>query len=79
MEVGIREAKNSLSKLVQAALEGEEVFITKRGERTVQIIAVPKQSAKRRGWGTWQGKTNLYTGWDSPEEDKKIEGMFENL
>ncbi len=79
MEVGIREAKNNLSKLVQAALEGEEVYLTKRGERTVQIVATPKQGDKRRGWGLWEGKTNLYPGWDSPAEDKKIEEMFDDL
>jgi prevent-host-death family protein len=30
MEAGIREAKNTLSKLVEAVLEGQEVFVTKR-------------------------------------------------
>lgn len=80
MEVGIREAKNSLSKLVQAALEGEEVYLTRRGERAVQIVATPKPSGRfSKGRGSWKGKTNLYPGWDSPEEDKKIEEMFEDL
>jgi prevent-host-death family protein len=79
METGIREAKNNLSKLVQAVLDGEEVFLTNRGERVVQLVAAPKPKSANRGRGLWKGKLNLYPGWDSPEEDKKIEDMFEVL
>lgn len=32
MEVGIRNAKNNLSRLVEAVLDGEEVFLTNRAE-----------------------------------------------
>ena len=78
METGIREAKNNLSKLIQAVLDGEEVFLTNRGERVVQLIAAPKPKSARRGRGIWEGKVNLYPGWDSPEEDKEIEKMFEH-
>jgi prevent-host-death family protein len=80
METGIREAKNNLSKLVQAVLDGEEVFLTNRGERVVKMVAAaPKPKSSNRGRGLWKGKLNLYPGWDSPEEDKKIEDMFEVL
>jgi len=78
MEVGIREAKTRLSQLVKAALAGEEVFLTNRGEKTVQLTVV-KPTGGLRGLGIWKGKVNLYEGWDSPEEDKKIEDMFEFL
>ena len=78
METGIREAKNNLSKLVEAALEGQEVFLTNRGKRVVQIIAAPTPAPKN-GRGFLKHKANLYPGWDSPEEDKKIEDMFEDL
>ena len=79
MEVGIRSAKNNLSKLVEAVNEGEEVFLTSRGVRVAQLIRAPKPPSKNRGRGMWGGKVNLYPGWDSPEEDKKIEDMFECL
>lgn len=79
MEVGIREAKNTLSKLVEAVLEGKEVFLTNRGERVAQLVAAPKPKDPRRGRGKWKGKVNLYPGWDSPEADKEIEEMFETL
>ena len=77
MELGIRDAKNNLSKLVDAVLEGEEVFLTNRGERVAQIVPAHKPSTTGRGRGAWAGKINLYPGWDSVAEDKKIEEMFE--
>jgi len=79
MEVGIRDAKNNLSKLVEAVRDGEEVFLTKRGERVAQLVPARKPVSKMRGRGFLKGKVNLYPGWDSPEEDKKIEDMFEDL
>ncbi|MEO5953631.1 MAG: type II toxin-antitoxin system prevent-host-death family antitoxin, partial [Chloroflexia bacterium] len=66
MEAGIREAKNNLSKLVQAVLDGEEVFLTNRGARIVQLVAASKSPSPHRGRGSWKGKANLYPGWDSP-------------
>lgn len=79
MEVGIREAKNNLSKLVEAVSKGEEVFLTNRGQRVAKIVPAPKPRTPLRGRGFLKGKINFYPGWDSPEEDKKIEEMFEFL
>ena len=79
MEVGIRDAKNNLSKLVEAVLDGEEVFLTNRGERVVQLVPTPKPIPPGRGRGLWKGKIHFYAGWDSPKEDAKIAEMFEAL
>ena len=79
MEVGIREARNNLSKLVDAVRHGEEVFLTNRGQRVAKLVPAPKPRTPLRGRGFLKGKVNLYPGWDSPEEDKKIEDMFEFL
>jgi prevent-host-death family protein len=79
MEVGIRDAKNNLSKLVKAVLDGEEVFLTNRGARVVQLIRAPKAIPQGRRRGYWNGKVHLYAGWDSRDEDKRIEDMFETL
>src|SRR5919108_2943026 len=79
MEVGIRDARNNLSKLVEAVLDGEEVFLTNRGERIVQLVPAPKPTSPRRGRGLWKGKIHFYAGWDSRNEDKRIEEMFEFL
>ncbi len=77
IEIGIRAAKNNLSKIVEAVLEGKEVFLTNRGERVIQLISAPKRTGPERGRGFLKGKINLYPGWNSREEDKRIEEMFE--
>jgi prevent-host-death family protein len=59
MDVGIRDAKNNLSKLVDAALDGEEVFLTNRGERVAQLVPARNPTLRSRGRGSWQGKVNL--------------------
>ena len=40
MKVGIHEAKTKLSKLIPAALAGEEVIITKAGHPLVKLVPV---------------------------------------
>ena len=77
MNTGIKEAKDNLSKLVDATLAGEEVFLTNRGDRVAQIIPVRKTISLEHGRGFLKGKINLYPGWDSEAEDLKIERMFE--
>lgn len=79
MEVGIRDAKNNLSKLVEAALDGDEVFLTNRGERVAQLVPARRTAVSGRGRGLWKGKVNFYPGWDSRREDRKIEDAFEAL
>ena len=79
METGIREAKNSLSKLVDAVLEGQEVFLTNRGRRVVQMIATPPSPSPMRGRGFLKDRIHLYPGWDSIAEDRRIEDTFEAL
>ena len=38
MQVNILEARNQLSRLIKAALAGEEVIIANRGEPVVRIV-----------------------------------------
>jgi prevent-host-death family protein len=45
MTVGIFEAKQRLSELVERASQGEEIVITLRGKERARIVSVP---AKRR-------------------------------
>ena len=43
MRVGVLEAKNRLSELLEAAQRGEEVVITKRGEPVATLNAIRKR------------------------------------
>ncbi len=42
MQVNVLEAKSQLSKLVKAALEGEEVIIARNGEPKVKLVPMSK-------------------------------------
>jgi prevent-host-death family protein len=79
METGIREAKNALSKLVEAVIEGEEVFLTNRGRRVAQIVAATPPASLAHGRGFLKDRIHLYPGWDSLAEDRKIENAFEAM
>lgn len=47
MNVGVLEAKNRLSELIEAAQRGEEVVITKRGEPAVTLSPVGNETARK--------------------------------
>ena len=47
------EAKTQLSKLVEAALRGEEVVIANRGKPVVKLVRADEP--KKRRWGAWEG------------------------
>lgn len=79
MEIGVREAKSNLSKLVASVRKGEKVYLTNRGRRVVELVPASTDGSWRRGYGLFEGKINLYPGWDSHEEDKRIEADFEAL
>ena len=76
MEFGIRDAKNNLSRLVKIMRGGEPVYLTSRGSRVAQLTPVAPKSKSAYGRGAWKGRVNLYPGWDSEEEDLKIQETF---
>lgn len=43
MRVGVLEAKNRFSELIEAAQRGEEVVITKRGEPVATLLPIRKR------------------------------------
>lgn len=53
MKVNMLEAKTQLSKLVEAALRGEEVVIANRGKAVVRLVKV--EAPMRRIAGAWAG------------------------
>jgi len=50
MQVNMLEAKNQLSKLVQAAQNGEDVIIAKNGQPVARILPF-RQGGGMKGWG----------------------------
>ena len=67
MKVSVYEAKSKLSQMINKALEGEEVVITRNGEDTVQLMPVTK---KRRDWiGMYDGQIEIHDNFDDPLEE----------
>lgn len=53
MQVNMLEAKTQLSKLVEAALRGEDVVIANRGKPVVKLVKI--EAPPERRWGAWAG------------------------
>ena len=71
MQVNMLEAKNQLSKLVKAALDGEDVVIANHGKPMVRLVKLVDQP-KTRGYGAWKGLVEMADDWDSPETNAAI-------
>ncbi len=68
MKVGVYEAKSKLSQMIDRALEGEEVVITRNGKDTVKLTPVPKK--KIGDWiGMYKGQIVIHDNFDDPLEE----------
>lgn len=66
MKVSVYEAKSKLSQMINKALEGEEVIITRNGEVTVKLVPVPK----RKSWiGMYDGQGMVLDSFFDPIDD----------
>ncbi len=82
----IHDAKTNLSKLIEAALRGEEVVIAKAGKPVVRLVAITEQPEERpltpgeklmRGIGALKGKWPDITDEEWAESDRYVLGLFE--
>lgn len=65
MKVSVYEAKSKLSQMINAALDGEEVIITRNGQETVQLVRV--NSKGKRNWvGMYEGEIIIHDDFDTP-------------
>lgn len=64
MQCNMLEAKNQLSKLVQAALAGEDVVIANKGVPVVRLVKVGARGFVRKP-GAWSGLPKAKADWDS--------------
>jgi prevent-host-death family protein len=69
MEItNIHEAKSNLSKLIEQALQGEDVVIAKAGMPVVRLVPIPVDTSPRVG-GQWKGRVSIAEDFDSLPED----------
>lgn len=66
--VTVAEAAEKLTDLIDAALRGEEIVITK-GDRIIKLT--PEQPVKNRKPGSAKGKVWMSDDFDEPLEDFK--------
>ena len=71
MQCNMREARNQLSKLVQAALAGGDVVIANNGVPVVRLVKVGTQKFARKP-GAWQSLPKAKADWDSPATNAAI-------
>ena len=81
--VNIHAAKTNLSKLIEAALSGEDIVIAKAGTPAVRLVPVAAgnialTSGQRlaRGFGSWEGRIDLPSLEDWRHGDAEIEADF---
>ena len=66
--VNIHEAKTHLSRLIQDAIDGEEVVIARGNEPIVRLVLVESARASRTvGWA--KGMVRMANDFDAPLED----------
>ena len=78
MEIGVKQAKIDLSKLIERVRRGESVTITNHGEPVAALIAV-RTSPKRRdkGYGRLRERLrDLPPDWDSPAEKARTNALL---
>jgi prevent-host-death family protein len=73
VKVNIHEAKTQLSRLIERALEGEEVTIAKAGHPLVRLIPIPPSKPVL---GSARGSVVMKPGWDAPMTPEEIEDTF---
>jgi prevent-host-death family protein len=77
INVGMHEAKTTLSRLVDAARSGEEVVITRRGEPVVRLEPVstkPRESM----YGSLKGQIKMADDFDElPDDIARAFGMID--
>ncbi len=68
--VNIHEAKTHFSKLVDAAMNGEEIVIAKAGKPAVKLVSI--KGPVQRHFGLLKGKIKIAGEFDAPLPDDVI-------
>ncbi len=71
MQFNMLEAKNQLSRLVQAALAGDDVVIANNGVPVVRLVKVGMPNSVRKP-GAWSTLPKAKADWDAPATNAKI-------
>lgn len=70
--VNMHEAKTNLSKLVEEAERGEDIFLARAGKIVARIV--PIQARHARQLGQWRGKVRMAEDFDAPLSEEELKG-----
>lgn len=71
----IHEAKTHLSRLIKAALAGEEVIITRGKEPVAKLVPLETELPPRKP-GAWKGKVVIHEGAFDPLSDEELDAWY---
>ena len=81
-EVSIYTAQNELSELIERALKGEEIVITRRGAPVVRLVpanqhdaATSRQQKRLRAFGAFEGRFEVPDDLNQPLPDDVMAGF----
>ena len=72
--INIQEAKTHLSRLVEEAMNGEEIIIAKAGKPFVRLVPCGPGREPRQ-FGGWEGRVRIAKDFDVPSDT--IVALFE--
>ena len=73
--VNIYEAKTRFSELVDKAVAGDEVIVSRNGKPLVRITRLEGGQKQRIKFGTLKGKIKLSAHFDAPLPDEVLAGF----
>ena len=75
--VSVYNARAEFSRLIERALAGEEIVITRRGKPAVRLVPV-EDALQPRKPGALKGKLELPEGFFNPLPDDIIDAFYES-
>lgn len=67
-QIELDKAKSQIETLIQTALEGEEVIITRNDEPVLKLVPISKSNIRRKA-GSAKGMISIADDFDEPLED----------
>ncbi len=67
-QIELDKAKSQMESLLQTALSGEEVVITRDDEPVLKLVAIPKSNGRRKA-GSAKGMISMSEDFEEPLED----------
>jgi prevent-host-death family protein len=68
-QVGMQEAKTTLSRLIEQAQSGEEIVITRHGTPVARLVPIAAATSLESVRGAWRGRVRIAEDFDELPAD----------